>query len=82
MCEHWVDYLAKASVIGTTDIKTILLGSLCSVQSNLLKGVPTHSTSQTDRQVKSEFVNPIFLIITEGSLEVKLPTIWTVEKQR
>jgi len=33
-----VDYLAKASVIGTTDIKTILLGSPCSVQTNLLKG--------------------------------------------
>ena len=25
---------------------------------------------------------PWFIVLIEGSLEVKLPTIWTVEKQR
>jgi len=32
--------------------------------------------------MKMEYTNPIGIGIFEGSLEVKLPTIWTDEKQR
>ena len=43
-----------------------------------------HSTSQFDKAVLSKCVcvcNALTISIIEGSLEVKLPTIWRDEKQ-
>ena len=40
------------------------------------------STSKTPYEIPNAQVNMYIYIMTEGSLEVKLPTIWTDEQQR